>query len=428
MFNWIRNKTKSAWNWVKSKTKKILIGLGIIGVAMAIGTTTQNGEILCKDDTTKTINERISVCPIPVNERASFKGREIAKIKSVAKVNRGKYEIEITEIKAIDGGIEFLARAWKNGKQIGFGKDGSVEWERFRIINPPILVDDPNGNIVRKWVDDITGKRKQRKLREDPTEAILQSLEHTISIKKQKFLNGKIVPGKVGSTTLTVYPEPGTGTAPVDGNIYRGTGSGSVNDSYTNINNGAGTGVRLSEATDYIMLLQTHNVSSPNFSGMRRFGVGFDTSSIGSDNVDSATLSLYGSDSNTGLGDPDLEIVSFSPGDGSAYVAGDFSNFGSTAFSTGLAVSSFNTSAYNNFTLNSSGKSNINKNGNTYYGVRTNWQLADSFGGSWASASLTLAVSYQADETGTTKDPKLVVEHSAAVAAPAPVPDVIWFQ
>src|SRR3989344_2016473 len=50
---------------------------------------------------------------------------------------------EIQSVQKIEGGIEILARAWKDGKQLGFGKDGSVEIERFKIFNPPILVDDP---------------------------------------------------------------------------------------------------------------------------------------------------------------------------------------------------------------------------------------------------------------------------------------------
>ena len=36
MINWIKNKTKKAWDWTKRNTLKVLIGIGIIGVATAI--------------------------------------------------------------------------------------------------------------------------------------------------------------------------------------------------------------------------------------------------------------------------------------------------------------------------------------------------------------------------------------------------------
>src|SRR3990167_4451732 len=90
-------------------------------------------------------------------------------------------------------------KVWKwtpGGKQVGFGKDGTVDIERFVFINPPILVSDPNGDIIREWTDDTTGELKQRKLRESPQEALLQSLAHTISVKKEKFGSERIVRGK----------------------------------------------------------------------------------------------------------------------------------------------------------------------------------------------------------------------------------------
>src|SRR3990167_768249 len=111
---------------------------------------------------------------LPSKDKANLKGVEIAKLgpqpRQNVKFSGVDVDIEITSITAIEGGVELLARAWENGKQIGFGPDGSVDLERFRFFNPPILVDDPNGDIVREWTDDITGELKQRKLREAPQE------------------------------------------------------------------------------------------------------------------------------------------------------------------------------------------------------------------------------------------------------------------
>jgi hypothetical protein len=46
-------------------------------------------------------------------------------------------------------GKVFSQNVWSNPK-LGLGKDGSVEIERFRFFNPTILVDDPNGSVVRE--------------------------------------------------------------------------------------------------------------------------------------------------------------------------------------------------------------------------------------------------------------------------------------
>ena len=86
---------------------------------------------------------------------------ERAEIKSAALANAfptGEYtdttyglRIKVDSIAKIHGGIELYARAWKDNEPLGFGADGSVEIERFKIYNPPILVEDPNGSIVETW-------------------------------------------------------------------------------------------------------------------------------------------------------------------------------------------------------------------------------------------------------------------------------------
>src|SRR3990167_2121101 len=157
---------------------------------------------------------------LTAKERANIKGEEIAKIGSVSRTNvkfsGADYDIEITDIKAIAGGVEIFARAWDTSGQVGFGKDGSVDIERFYIINPPIMVDDPNGDVVREWTDERTGELKQRKLRESPQEAILQSLAHTVSLTDNKP-RGKIIAGKTGSTHGAVYPDANPESTSVDG-------------------------------------------------------------------------------------------------------------------------------------------------------------------------------------------------------------------
>ena len=212
-------------NFIK-KFKKWIIGLFIIAGASAailIGSP----EIPCIDDSTKSINERIVNCPISdAKEKANLKGRTIAKIGSIQRVLHGKYEIEITGLNLIEGGVEFYVRAWQDGVPVGLGVGKKFEKEHFKIFNPPILVDDPNGTIIRTWKDTITKEVKTRTLREDPREALLQVVEHNIKVTGKK---GTAIIGSIGNTTDTFSPDAGDpGTDTVDGTLFvsKGVGAG----------------------------------------------------------------------------------------------------------------------------------------------------------------------------------------------------------
>ena len=151
-------------------------------------------------------------------------------------------------METIDGGVQVFARAWDANGQIGFGSDGTVEIERFIIINPPILVPDENGDIERTTTDSLTGQTWTFTYREDPQEALLQSLEHIIEVKQQKFGDEKIVADKVGNTTTTIYPDAHPESTSVDGyaafdayqdtwaNIHGATASASASDTATQSN------------------------------------------------------------------------------------------------------------------------------------------------------------------------------------------------
>jgi hypothetical protein len=118
------------------------------------------------------------------SERADIKADAIVSKKPTGTYQNDTYgvSVEIQRVEKIEGSVQVFARAWKGGQQLGFGKDGSVEIERFRIFNPPILVEDSNGNIVRERFDESTGKSTERRLREDPAAALRTDLAHTVSV------------------------------------------------------------------------------------------------------------------------------------------------------------------------------------------------------------------------------------------------------
>ena len=83
-------------------------------------------------------------------EKAILKAEAVAAV-TVGVFNCDGFDIEVVgEITQVpNGGIQLFAKASENGNPVGFGKDGTVEIERFKIYNPPILIDDINGDIFR---------------------------------------------------------------------------------------------------------------------------------------------------------------------------------------------------------------------------------------------------------------------------------------
>lgn len=336
---------------------------------------------------------------------------QITDIGSIPKTTRDTGAIEITEINSIENGVEVFARVWnKKDKRIGFGRDGSVDVERFVIINPPshiqtgtVTTTQRTATSSREIVEPVFEKNLQ--------EALLQTLENIVAAKKEKFNDSRIVDGKVGNTTTTVFPDDDPESTSVDG--------------ITGYDDGANTlswaGIRAATA----------NVANANATTMQIYVIGgtttdewrrnyrlvtlFDTSSIPDDDeISSATLSLYPTSRDSTL-DLTVNITSSNPDSNTAVTTSDYAQakWGSTKFSTGILISGFTLSDYNEFTLNASGISNISKTGVSKFGVQSEEDI-DNSSPTWSSGvegSITFST---ADVSGTTQDPMLVIEHAAA--------------
>jgi len=336
----------------------------------------------------------------------NIKVKKIIEILQRGNHNRGALKIEIVDINEIDGGVEVFARAWKNGKQIGFGKDGTVGIERFRIFNPPILVPDENGDIVREWEEEDldTGKKiaKQRKLREEPQEALLQVIEHNLSVMKNIHDDSNIVAGKRGNTTSTFYPDAGTGGGSYDG--------GFSNDDVTWANAHDTTTPDLTFDTATALELNFNT----NYRVQRQF-YGFDTSPLTGEEITSAVLTTTASRNSLGSA-TNIRLVTFDSTSTNSVTSADFavSNWGTTA----LSDTEYNYNDINgdgttdDWILNSAGISAINKSGVTFLAPRNiQHDINDVAPGTGGTESdITIGI-YQADQTGSTNDPKLVVEH-----------------
>jgi hypothetical protein len=346
-----------------------------------------------------------------------IKGSEVALLGA----GSGFYEIEITEINIrTEGGIEVFARAWKDGQQLGFGKDGSVDIERFIIPDPPILV--PTTGIAdyeRIYFNEITATTTTSKFAEDPEEALKEILAHNIKIVGKE--GTKITSGKVGNTTTTVYSGSG------DGGLGRKTGGGGTNPADWSIEQTA----TAAQQVDYTSAFLGANFgigwywqNTGNRYWLERVIVHFDTSSIpDTDTIDSATISGYpqsaGEITNTdNTGNDYIYWCEASPASTASLTANDYDNIcdsvgAPTERTSTIDLSALNGTAYNDFTVNAGGLSLISKTGVDSWGGRIGDDITAEPSGTRSSNDWNRVLFESSEETGTTKDPKMVIVHSA---------------
>lgn len=307
---------------------------------------------------------------------------------------QNEYQFEVLEINVIDGGIEVYARAWKNGGQLGFGKDGSVDIERFRFFNPPVLAEDAAGTIIQDIVLE-NGTTLTRRLKEDPEEAIVQSLVHTISLVGQEGTS--IIANSRGNTTSTFYPS------------YDASSQRLATDVTWSACRDATSGLTTGD-TDTYKYFSCEKRSTNYFEITRGYFV-FDTSTIGAgQQVDSGTLSL------NFTGDSSIYqtagFVDFS-GPDSGFTNADYDVVsGYTEVVTQITPSA-TVNNYDNWTLNATGKGLVNMTGKSHYGLVFQHDISNT---TPPNTNRNYRTWYMMDETGTSKDPTLVIVHSAAAA------------
>jgi len=406
-----------------SQFKKWIVGLFIGSAVLAGGLTMLPEQSIDTNLGTTSTTEKVKNVGIEKvlkdktqKEKAKIKSKELTKVK-IDKFIKDDLRIKIIgDIKEIEvngqHGIELFAKAWKNGKQLGFGKDGTVEIERFRIFNPPVLVDDVDGEIIREWEEeDLETKektKKQRKLKYDPGEAIKQDLIHTIGLVGK---NGKnIAKGKIGNTTSTFYSSAG------DGRVQ------SVSGNWNTAHDGT-TGSAATAGSSWFGVL---SYSDGNYYISRAF-FPFDTSAIDDgDTINSANFSFYSSgelNDDENDGDDWISVIQTDQPSDTSLTTADYNNCGAidnpdeaVDSSERLDLTSASSETRFDFDFNTTGKNWINKTGYTKLGMREGHDIIDSAvttGGATKKSNIGF---YGSDETGTSKDPKLVVEHSEVAA------------
>jgi hypothetical protein len=208
--------------------------------------------------------------------------------------------------------------------------------------------------------------------------------------------------------TYTIYPS-------VDGNMDNYTGSAYT--SWANLI--ADGGQRVDKTSANAEIVGFESTSTTNYwLYLYRGGYIFDTSSIDDgETINSATFSLYGtSKADTGSFAQTVCLYSFAPASNTDIVAGDFDSLGTTMLCTsGIDYSSWSTSGYNDFSLNATGLAAISKTGYTRLGTRFSSDASAS-SPTWSGTKYTNLKAYYSEQSGTTNDPKFVINTSAASA------------
>ena len=217
----------------------------------------------------------------------------------------------------------------------------------------------------------------------------------------------------LGFDTLTVYPVDGT---TVSGDVSRRVaGEG---ESWSSIRVGGGTENRYSLDDFNPAYIVCSNTTNGYWTLLRRSIFLFDTSALTSSaTISGTTMSLYGISKYNGLGSGngiDLDVYTSTPASNTALQNSDFGQIGTTS-QTGSPISwdSFNTSAYNDFVFDSTGKGNVSKTGISKFGVRNS--SFDVLGGTphWVGNNDASGMNISGpSHTGTSQDPKLVVTYS----------------
>ncbi|MEB3215392.1 MAG: hypothetical protein VKN72_03895 [Nostocales cyanobacterium 94392] len=214
-----------------------------------------------------------------------------------------------------------------------------------------------------------------------------------------------------GFDTLTAYPDPHPETTTVDGIVYRDV----VNESWATIRGATGNGFTDDSTTHNACRIQS---GTSSFNNITRYICLFDTSTLTSNaSITAATLSLRGSSkfNDWSISDWTLNIFTSNPASNTGLSNSDFTTLGTTPqCDTAITYSSWLTSGYNDFSLNSTGLGNISKTGVSKFGTRESTYDAPNSTPTHASSKTAEFGLRSADYTGTSDDPKLVVTYTLA--------------
>lgn len=359
-------------------------------------------------------------------ERLDIICDEAVKAAKMGKYTKRGLEIDFKSIeKTANGGVVVYVSATKNGKSVGFGKDGTVEIEKITIIDPPYMVKDGTFHDII-----IDGKTlPSPNYVEDPEQALKDDIAQTIDGIKKDGKN--VIKDKVGTSTLVKYP---------DAHIEANTVDGSVANKNATWSTAQTADPATDVATDSVGNLAARHGAGVRFAGsewrVERNIILFDTSDIGAtDTIDSATITLEttaAAENDVSTGNDNLILTQSAPATDTAIVLGDYANVGNVAAPTtgmtAVALSTFNAASTDHtLTINATGLTWIARDGETitggggtagitYFGLRTEDDVTATPSGFVADDGNRVLFESADNAGGNTVAPKLTVEYTAGGA------------
>ena len=331
--------------------------------------------------------------------------------------------VEMENVRAIEGGIEVYARAWRGIKQLGFSKDGSVEWEKFRITSPPFLVQDANGGIIRDTTE-LRGKdivTVQLKLKESPFEVVREELARTIKIAGKE--NTQIIAGKRGSTVTSVKTDEDQSTT-WDGYAGRSSAGGT----WAALHDGAGTACSATLGSgDFTRLGE----DAGGFDSMNRGVLSFPTGANlpDGDTVDSVDFVVEGTaKTDNATHNQGVTVATSNPASDTACANADYFKDsqevgGGTDCSADMDIGSWSTTGDNTFVLTSaSSYCSISTTAITKTALLLSGDQSDTAPSSGGAGAISSVGYKHVESVG--GEPRLVITHSSGAAGGEEQP--IW--
>lgn len=219
---------------------------------------------------------------------------------------------------------------------------------RGTILNSPVCWwYDSEGEIVKK-----------------PIKIIFQPLGNNETIRCTKYIPRAYIrealeAGSYLRTDATFTPDADPETASMDFWTQRSV----ANQTWSGLSTGNGNGASASNTSGYIRMRSDTTTNRYNL--LNRANFFFDTSSL-SGLVTDATLKFYifsSADPNPPLWSSAINIYGSSSTNTTAPATSDFQAVQSTPLATAISAGSLNTSGYNTFTLNTSGKAAVDTAG-----------------------------------------------------------------
>lgn len=276
-----------------------------------------------------------------------------------------------------------------------------------------------NGENVKLISDFRIGAKWANIIRYRWRDFVVLAREHysdKVNSQTEILLDGQY---RMAATTSTFYPSPSPGS-PVDGAAYVFLD----NSTWSVLVNHVGTGALWDSSAGSAQCYAQSAANSGYYSQLRRPIFGFDLSVLAGEIVESGTFSRYHTAKQTTLGgsahaNSAQLVFSANPASNTSLTATDYSTVGTTSFGKTPIQNSITLGAYTNVILNSSGIDYLNTKvgGIGFLGCKLGFDhVNDETPMNPYSGALNQGTSaHYADETGTTKDPKLVIVHSPAL-------------